>query len=71
MKTTNITVIAAALLLILSSCDTDLFRQMDRALDEVENRMGYVNTLETRDVRKMADWFERRGDDSRKGRALY
>ena len=45
MKTTNITVIAAALLLILSSCDTDLFRQMDRALDEVENRMGYVNTL--------------------------
>ncbi len=61
MKTTNITVIAAALLLILSSCDTDLFRQMDRALDEVENRMGYVNTLETRDVRKMADWFEEAG----------
>lgn len=55
----------------LSSCDTGLFSQMDKALDEVEQKMGYVNILETNDVRKMADWFDRRGDDGQKGRALY
>ena len=61
----------AASLTVLASCDTGLFKQMDDALDEVEQGLGYINTLETKDVRKMADWFDRRGDDGQKGRAFY
>ena len=58
-------------IMALTSCDTGLFSQMDRALDEIEQGLGYVNTLETKNVKKMADWFGRRGDDGQKGRSLY
>ncbi len=61
----------AASLTAFASCDTGLFKQMDGALDEVEQGLGYINTLDTKDVRKMADWFDRRGDDGQKGRAFY
>lgn len=71
MKPASYLIITVACIVALSSCDTGLFSQMDKALDEVEQGLGYVNTLETKDVRKMADWFERRGDDGQKGRALY
>lgn len=71
LKPVGITVLATTFLLALFSCDTGLFGQMDKALDEVEQGLGYVNTLETKNVRKMADWFVRRGDDGQKGRALY
>ena len=71
MKPASYLIITAACIVALSSCDTGLFSQMDKALDEVEQGLGYVNTLETKDVRKMADWFDRRGDDGQKGRAFY
>lgn len=71
MKPASYLIIAVACIVALSSCDTGLFSQMDKALDEVEQGLGYVNTLETKDVRKMADWFDRRGDDGQKGRAFY
>ena len=53
------------------SCTTGLDTQMDAVLDRVEQDLGYVNAVGTEDVAKMADWFVRRGDDSRKARALY
>lgn len=71
MRLTGFSILTATLLLAFYSCDTGLFSQMDRALDEVEQNLGYVNTLDTRDVRKMASWFDRRGNDAQKGRALY
>ena len=71
MKPASYLIITVAGIVALSSCDTGLFSQMDKALDEVEQGLGYVNTLETKDVRKMADWFDRRGDDGQKGRAFY
>ena len=71
MKPASYLIITVACIVALSSCDTGLFSQMDKALDEVEQGLGYVNTLETKDVRKMADWFDRRGDDGQKGRAFY
>lgn len=67
MKPASYLIITVACIVALSSCDTGLFSQMDKALDEVEQGLGYVNTLETKDVRKMADWFDRRGDDGQKG----
>lgn len=71
MRSIGFIFLIAASLTAFVSCDTGLFKQMDGALDEVEQGLGYVNTLETKDVRKMADWFARRGDDGQKGRALY
>lgn len=71
MKKAVILILAVVSLMALPSCDTGLFKQMDAALDEVEQGLGYVNTLDTKDVGKMADWFVRRGDDGQKGRALY
>lgn len=71
MRSIGFIFLIAASLTAFVSCDTGLFKQMDGALDEVEQGFGYVNTLETKDVRKMADWFARRGDDGQKGRALY
>lgn len=71
MKPVNCLIIIVTGIMTLSSCDTGLFSQMDQALDDVEQKMGYINILETSDVRKMADWFVRRGEDGQKGRALY
>lgn len=71
MRSIGFIFLIAASLTAFVSCDTGLFKQMDGALDEVEQGLGYVNTLETKDVRKMAEWFARRGDDGQKGRALY
>ena len=71
MKPMRFLILITALMLTLSSCDTGLFSQMDKALDEVEQGMSYVNTLKTSDVQKLSDWFDRRGDDGQKGRALY
>lgn len=71
MRSIGFIFLITASLTAFVSCDTGLFKQMDGALDEVEQGLGYVNTLETKDVRKMADWFARRGDDGQKGRALY
>lgn len=71
MRPIGLLILIAMFLMAFPSCDTDLFKQMDRALDEVEQGLGYVNTLETQNVRKMADWFDRRGDDGQKGRAFY
>ena len=67
MKPASYLIITVACIVALSSCDTGLFSQMDKALDEVEQGLGYVNTLETKDVRKMADWFERRATMARRG----
>ncbi len=71
MKPASYLIIIVAGIMAFTSCDTGLFSQMDRALDEVEQGLGYVNTLETKNVKKMADWFDRRGDDGQKGRSLY
>lgn len=48
MKPASYLIITVACIVALSSCDTGLFSQMDKALDEVEQGLGYVNTLETR-----------------------
>ena len=63
--------ITIAFLLLLSSCKTGLDTQMNAVLDQVEENLGYVNTLESGNVAKMSDWFMRRGDDLQKARALY
>ena len=44
---------------------------MEAVLDQVEEDLGYVNTVDAGNVAKMTSWFERRGDDSQKARALY
>lgn len=65
-----LTLLAVAAL--LSSCfRTGLDDNMSKVLDKIEDDLGYVNTLEDRDVAKVADWFERRGDDDQKARALF
>lgn len=56
---------------LLWSCDTGLFTQMNSVLDDVEAGMGYVNTLDSEDIERMVNWFERHGDESQKARALY
>ena len=56
---------------LFTSCTTGLDTQMEAVLDQVEENLGYVNTLESGNVAKMADWFMRRGDDLQKARALY
>ena len=63
--------ITIAIMLLLSSCKTGLDTQMNAVLDQVEENLGYVNTLESGNVAKMSDWFMRRGDDLQKARALY
>ena len=63
--------ITAAIILLAVSCTTGLDTRMDAVLDQVEENLGYVNTLESGNVAKMADWFIRRGDDLQKARALY
>ncbi len=60
-----------AAIVIVTSCSTGLDRQMAAVLDQVEDNLGYVNTIETANVAKMTDWFIRRGDDASKARALY
>ena len=62
--------ITAAIVLV-TSCSTGLDRQMAAVLDQVEDNLGYVNTVETANVAKMTEWFIRRGDDASKARALY
>ncbi|MBR1927675.1 MAG: hypothetical protein IJ840_08035 [Bacteroidales bacterium] len=52
-------------------CSTGLDTQMEALLDRMEEDMGYVNTVSSTDVAKVADWFIRRGDDGRRARALY
>ena len=59
------------LFLITVSCSTGLDTQMNAVLDKMEEDMGYVNTVSSTDVAKVANWFVRRGDDSQKARALY
>lgn len=71
MKRVGFLLALIALSASMSSCDTGLFKQMDAALGQVEENLGHVNTLDTRDVQKMAGWFARHGDDGQKGRALY
>lgn len=56
---------------IIISCSTGLDTQMNAVLDKVEEDLGYVNTVDVVNVAKMTDWFERRGDDDQKARALY
>ncbi len=51
MKPASSLIIAVACIVALSSCDTGLFSQMDKGLDEGEIGLGYVNNLETKDVR--------------------
>ena len=63
--------ITIASILLLLSCTTGLDTQMNAVLDQVEENLGYVNTLESGNVAKMTDWFMRRGDDLQKARALY
>ncbi|MBR5660032.1 MAG: hypothetical protein IKW99_00600 [Bacteroidales bacterium] len=58
-------------LFILTACSTGLDTQMNAVLDKVEEDLGYVNTIDAANVAKMASWFEKRGDDSQKARALY
>lgn len=60
-----------AVFLMLAGCSTGLDRQMEGVLDDVEGRLGYVNTLDTRDVARMTVWFEKHGSDDQKARALY
>ena len=71
LRLLQITVQSLVILLAASSCTTGLDTQMDAVLDRVEEDLGYVNTVGSEDVAKMADWFLRRGDDSQKARALY
>lgn len=59
------------LFLITVSCSTGLDTQMNAVLGKMEEDMGYVNTVSSTDVAKVANWFVRRGDDSQKARALY
>ena len=56
---------------VIISCSTGLDTQMGALLDRMEEDLGYVNTVSSADVAKVADWFVRRGDDSQKARALY
>ena len=67
------TVLLTAILavLLLAGCSTGLDTQMSSVLDKVEGDLGYVNTVDAGNVAKMADWFERHGDDSQKARAFY
>jgi len=60
-----------ASLVILVSCNTGLDKQMNAVLDKVEDDLGYVNTLEAKDVEKLVTWFDAHGDASSKARALY
>jgi hypothetical protein len=57
--------------LVLTGCSTGLDAQMESLLDKMEDDMGYVNTVSSTDVAKVADWFVRRGDDGQKTRAMY
>ena len=57
--------------LVLTGCSTGLDAQMEALLDKMEDDMGYVNTVSSTDVAKVADWFVRRGDDGQKTRAMY
>ena len=57
--------------LVLTGCSTGLDAQMEALLDKMEDEMGYVNTVSSADVAKVADWFVRRGDDGQKTRAMY
>ena len=67
----RIAAVPALVLLLAVSCSTGLDTQMGALLDRMEEDMGYVNTVSSSDVAKVADWFVRRGDDSQKARALY
>lgn len=67
----NTVLIAALSFLLAAACSTGLDTQMGALLDRMEEDMGYVNTVSSSDVAKVADWFVRRGDDSQKARALY
>ena len=61
----------SCVILFAVSCTTGLDTQMEAVLDQVEEDLGYVNTVDAGNVAKMTSWFERRGDDSQKARALY
>ena len=67
----NTVLIVALSLLLAAACSTGLDTQMAAVLDQVEGDLGYVNTIDAANVAKMAHWFERRGDDSQRARALY
>ncbi|MBQ6254140.1 MAG: hypothetical protein IJK05_05785 [Bacteroidales bacterium] len=66
-----ITSVFALVMVFLSSCSTGLDTQMEAVLDQVEEDLGYVNTVSVEDMAKMTNWFERRGDDSQKARAWF
>ena len=70
IKRLQITACSCAILFAVS-CTTGLDTQMEAVLDQVEEDLGYVNTVDAGNVAKMTSWFERRGNDSQKARALY
>ncbi|MBR0531863.1 MAG: hypothetical protein IJJ96_04575 [Bacteroidales bacterium] len=67
----NTALLTVLTVLLIGACSTGLDTQMGALLDRMEEDMGYVNTVSSSDVAKVADWFVRRGDDSQKARALY
>jgi len=67
----NTALLTVLTILLIGGCSTGLDTQMGALLDRMEEDMGYVNTVSSSDVAKVADWFVRRGDDSQKARALY
>ncbi len=56
---------------LLVCCSTDLDKQMDRVLDGLEEDMGFVNTVGTEDVRKIAGWYSSNGSPERKAQAYH
>lgn len=65
------TILLTLTCLFALSCTTGLDNQMEAVLDKMEGEIGYVNTVSSDDVAKVASWFVRRGDDSQKARALF
>ena len=56
---------------LAAGCQTGLNTQMRAILDNLENDLGYVNTVNEEDARKLASWFETKGSEDEAARALF